>query len=149
METSTLFSHKTGVFALLAAIGSAIANALGGWDTAMQTLLIFMAVDYLTGLMVAGIFHKSNKTETGALNSKAGWQGIVRKFAQLLVVLIAVYVDKLIGINYTRIAAIIFFCANEGLSILENVGLMGVPYPKFLKDALEALREKGDEGQYG
>jgi toxin secretion/phage lysis holin len=140
---------KNGVVAVLAVIGSAIANALGGWDTALQVLLIFMAVDYITGLIVAGVFKKSSKSESGALESRAGLKGLIRKLASLLVVLVGVCLDRLVGGAYARVAAIIFFCANEGISILENVGLMGVPFPKFLKDALEVLRKKGDEGSGG
>ena len=139
---------KRSILTILAAIGSAIANWLGGWDTALQTLLIFMAVDYLTGLIVAGVFKKSGKSETGALESRAGLKGLIRKLASLLIVLVAVCLDRLIGGSYARMAAIIFFCANEGISILENIGLMGVPYPAFLKNALEVLRKKGDEGKY-
>jgi len=138
---------KNWIIVAFAAVGSGIANILGGWDSALLTLLVFMAIDYLTGMIVAGVFKKSKKTENGALESRAGFKGIVRKFSQLLVVLVAVYLDKLVGGSYIRTAAIIFFCANEGISILENVGLMGVPYPKFLKDALEVLRKKSDEGQ--
>ena len=137
---------KNGVLATLALLGSAIANALGGWDAALQTLLIFMAVDYLTGIAVAGIFKKSGKSESGALESRAGLKGLIRKLASLLIVLVGVCLDRLVGGSYVRMAVIIFFCANEGISILENVGLMGVPYPKFLKDALEVMRKKGDEG---
>lgn len=139
---------KNGVLAALAVVGSAIANALGGWDAALQTLLIFMAVDYLTGIIVAGVYKKSGKSETGALESRAGLKGLIRKLASLLIVLVGVCLDRLVGGSYVRMAVIIFFCANEGISILENVGLMGVPYPAFLKNALEVLRKKGDEGKY-
>ena len=137
---------KNGFLAFIAVIGSAIANLLGGWDAALQTLLIFMAVDYLTGIAVAGIFKKSGKSESGALESRAGLKGLIRKLASLLIVLVGVCLDRLVGGSYVRMAVIIFFCANEGISILENLGLMGVPYPKFLKDALEVMRKKGDEG---
>lgn len=138
---------KNGVLAILAVIGSGVANALGGWDAALQTLLIFMAADYLTGLIVAGVFKKSGKSESGALESRAGLKGLIRKLALLLIVLVSVCLDRLVGGNYVRIATIIFFCANEGISILENIGLMGVPYPTFLKNALEVMRKKGDEGK--
>ena len=60
-------------------IGSAIASVFGGWDAGTVTLLIFMAIDYVSGLVVAGVFHKSNKTDTGSLESKAGWKGLCRK----------------------------------------------------------------------
>ena len=65
-------------------IGGAIAGLFGGWDTALQTLVIFMAVDYITGLIVAGVFHTSPKTKTGTLESRAGWKGLCRKGVSLL-----------------------------------------------------------------
>lgn len=70
-------------------IGSSMAAAFGGWDAAMITLIIFMAVDYLTGLIVAGVFHNSPKSEGGTLESKAGWKGLCRKGMTVLIVLIA------------------------------------------------------------
>ena len=74
---------------LIGLMGSGFAALFGGWDTALVTLIIFMAVDYVTGLIVAGVFHNSSKTETGALESVAGWQGLCRKGVTLLVVLVA------------------------------------------------------------
>lgn len=124
------------------AIGAGIASLFGGWDHAVVTLLIFMAIDYVTGLVVAGIFHRSPKTENGALESKAGLKGLFRKGGILLVVLIAVRLDLLIGTNFVRDAVVIAFVVNEVLSIIENLGLMGVPIPKPLIDAIELLRKK-------
>ena len=70
----------------IGAIGGVIAGLFGGWDAAMQTLVIFMAVDYITGLIVAGVFHASPKTKTGTLESRAGWKGLIRKGETLLIV---------------------------------------------------------------
>ena len=78
-------------------IGGVIASLFGGWDTALQTLVIFMAIDYITGLVVAGVFHASPKTKTGALESKAGWKGLIRKGETLLIVLVACQLDAVIG----------------------------------------------------
>lgn len=128
----------------IGAVGSAIAAALGGWDTALQTLLIFMGVDYLSGLVLAGVFHKSNKSESGSLESLAGWKGLARKCGTLLLVLIAHMLDLLTGTEFIRDAVILFFVSNEALSIIENAGLMGVPIPKVLSDAIEVLNRKGD-----
>lgn len=131
----------------LAAAGSLLANALGGWDAALQTLLWLMAADYLTGMVVAGVFRRSGKSESGALDSRAGFKGLCRKGAMLLLVLIAVRLDALAGGGqYARTAVVLFFAGNEGLSILENLGLMGVPYPAFLRQALAVLLEKGGKG---
>lgn len=131
----------------LSALVSLIAGALGGWDTALQVLIGCMVVDYITGLIVAGVFKKSGKSESGALESRAGFKGLCRKGAVLGVVYISVLLDKAFGVDYVRTAVCFFFVANEALSILENLGLMGVPYPAFLKSMLQALKEKGDGGK--
>lgn len=134
-----IFSSFVGV------IGSTIASLLGGWDMALQTLIIFMTIDYVTGLMVAGIFNKSTKTKHGALESVAGWKGLCRKGVALLIVLIACRLDLLTGANLIRDAVVIAYCTNEAISIIENAGLMGVPIPTRLTKAIEALKSKEDD----
>jgi len=114
---------------------------------ALQTLIIFMAIDYTTGLIVAGVFHNSNKTETGALQSKAGWKGLCRKGMTLLIVLVAAQLDKMTGTNIIRNAVIIGYAANESISIIENAGLMGLPIPKVLVDAIDVLKRKGESDE--
>ena len=126
-------------------LGSIIASLLGGWDMALQTLIIFMTIDYVTGLMVAGIFNKSTKTKHGALESVAGWKGLCRKGVALLIVLIACRLDLLTGANLIRDAVVIAYCTNEAISIIENAGLMGVPIPTRLRKAIEALKSKEDD----
>ena len=126
-------------------LGSIIASLLGGWDMALQTLIIFMTIDYITGLMVAGIFNKSTKTKHGALESVAGWKGLCRKGVALLIVLIACRLDLLTGANLIRDAVVIGYCTNEAISIIENAGLMGVPIPTRLTKAIEALKSKEDD----
>ena len=138
---------KNTVLFIVSAIGSFIAEHLGGFDTLMKALLMFMLVDYLTGLAVAFVFHKSTKTKNGGASSLVGFKGIVKKFCMLLLVGLAVELDRIIGVDYTRSLAIMFFIGNEGISVLENMGLMGVPYPEFLHKALEAMKEKGDKGE--
>lgn len=140
---------KNGVLAALAAVGSWIANSLGGWDASMQVLVALMVADYLTGVLVAAVWHKSSKSSSGTLNSVAGFKGILKKCAFLLLVWIGVLLDDATGENYIRMAVILFFIGNEGISLLENLGLMGVPFPAFLKRALEALRDQGDKGNEG
>ena len=137
---------KNTILAVLAAAGSFIAKQLGGWDAGMRVLVALMVADYLTGLVVAGIFHKSNNSESGALDSKAGFKGILKKCVILLLIWIAVMLDAALNTDYLRLMVILFYIGNEGISLLENIGLMGVPYPAFLKKALQALREKGDKG---
>lgn len=135
---------RESICAAIGIVGGWIASMLGGWDSALATLLIFMAVDYVTGLIVAGVFHKSQKSESGALESRAGWKGLCRKGATLLVVLVAYRLDIVIGSDYIRNAVIIAFIANETISIVENAGLMGVPIPAVITRAIEVLKEKGD-----
>lgn len=137
---------KNSVLMAVAAAGSFAANALGGWDAAMQVLVALMVADYLTGVLVAAIWRRSNKSETGALDSKAGFKGICKKCVILLLVWLGALLDGAIGAEYVRMAVVLFFVGNEGLSLLENVGLMGVPYPAFLQRALESLRDRGDKG---
>lgn len=137
---------KQSICTFLGVIGSAIASAFGGWTGAMTTLIIFMAVDYLSGLIVAGVFHRSAKTDSGALNSYVGFKGLCKKGMMLLVVLVAARLDMLLGINYVRDVACIGLIANELISILENAGLMGVPIPKVLSKAIEVLQDKADGG---
>lgn len=123
-------------------IGGAIASLYGGWDTALQTLIICMAVDYITGLIVAGVFHASPKTETGTLESRAGWKGLIRKGETLLIVLVACRLDAVMGSNFVRDAAVIAFVANETISIIENAGLMGLPIPEVIIKAVDILKRK-------
>lgn len=137
---------KNGVLAGLSVIGSFAANALGGWDASLQVLIALMAADYITGVLVAAVWHKSSKSKSGALDSKACFKGLVKKGVILLLVWIGVLLDQAIGSSYVRTAVILFFIGNEGLSLLENLGLMGVPYPAFLQRMLEALHDKGDKG---
>ena len=126
-------------------IGSSVAAFFGGWTSGMTTLLIFMTVDYVSGLLVAGVFKKSNKTSTGKLESRAGWKGLCRKGVTLLIVLVACHLDTVMGSNFIRDATVIAFIANETLSIIENAGLMGVPIPKELTGAIEILKQKSEQ----
>ena len=139
--------RKDGLLAVLSIIGSFIAGLFGGWDTGLETLLLFMAVDYVTGVIVAAFFKKSGKSKSGALDSKAGWLGLMRKVSTLFMVLVAYRLDMLVGTNYIRDLVIIGFCANELLSIIENCGKMNLPLPPVLIKAVETLQSKGDKGE--
>ena len=136
---------KNAICGVLGMIGGAIASAFGGWSAGLTTLLIVMAIGCLSGLVVAGVFHRSPKSEGGALESRAGGKGLVRKGMTLLIVLIGCRLDIMLGIMYIRDALIIAFIINELLSIIENAGLMGVPIPDTLKDAIELLRQKSSK----
>lgn len=133
---------KNIISVVVGCIGSAVSYCFGGFDSAVITLLIFMGIDYISGLVLAGVFHKSTKTENGALESKAGWKGLIRKCMSLLFVVIANLLDKQLGANYIRDAVCIAFMVNEVISIIENAGLMGVPVPAVLTKAIEVLKDK-------
>ena len=140
---------KNGILAVFSVIGSFAANSLGGWDASLQVLIALMVTDYITGVLVAAVWHKSSKSSSGTLNSVAGFKGILKKCMILLLVWIGVLLDQALGSAYARTALVLFFVGNEGISLLENLGLMGVPFPAFLRRALEALRDQGDKGKEG
>ena len=139
---------KETAAAVAAIAGSALSSLFGGWDSAVATLLIFMGLDYLTGLAAAGIFHASPKSETGALNSRAGWKGLCRKGMSLLIVLVGARLDLMLGTAFVRDGIVTAFIVNEVISLMENAALMGVPYPQALKNALDILTRKEEE-QHG
>ena len=136
---------RSAICSAIGVIGSGVAYLFGGFDNAIITLLIFMIIDYITGLIVAGVFHKSTKTESGSLNSKAGWIGLCRKGVTLMIVVIANRLDMQLGCNYIRDAVCIGFMLNELISIIENAGLMGIKLPVVLTKAIEILKQKESE----
>lgn len=136
---------KSGILTGIGVVGGFVASLFGGWDAAIVTLFIFMGIDYVTGLMVAGIFHRSSKSATGALESRAGWKGLCRKGVTLLIVIIAHRLDLMLGTTVIRDAVVIAFVANETISIVENAGLMGVPIPAAITKAIDVLNAKAQE----
>ena len=133
---------------VLVAVGAGVLSWLvGGFDTPVLALVICMGVDYVTGLIVAGVFHTSPKTSGGGLDSRVGWKGLARKFVTLLIVVVANLADLMLELQYIRDAVIAGFCANECISILENAGLMGIRIPKALSTALEKLSQEGEHEQ--
>lgn len=133
---------KETICTLCGVIGSAVCWAFGGWDAAMMALTVCICVDYISGSLVALVFHNSSKTESGAYNSSYGLKGLCRKGMMLLFVLVAVQIDLVMGSDYVRDAVCIGFCTNEVLSIVENLGLAGVPMPQAVVKALEQLQNK-------
>jgi len=140
---------KAKILTCIGIIGSWIASLFGGWDAALVTLVIFMGVDYVTGLIVAGVFKTSKKTETGTLESHAGWKGLCKKGVTLLIVLVACRLDLVMGSSFIRDAVIIAFIANETISIIENAGLMGIPIPAVIMRAIEVLKNKAESEGVG
>lgn len=129
-------------------LGAAIAEALGGWDNAVITLIAFMAIDFVMGLICALVFGKSNKSANGSLSSSACWKGLIKKVCTLLIVVVAQRIDILTGSEYIRNAVVIAFCVSELISICENAGLMGIlpeGVQKILNKAIDVLKNKNDE----
>ena len=133
---------KNGICTAVGVVGGFVASLFGGWDAALTTLLLFMVIDFISGLVVAGVFHNSTKSETGTLQSFAGWKGLSRQCMTLLLVLIAYRLDLAIGVNYIRDTVIIGFIANELISIIENAGLMGLPLPEVTTQANDIMQKK-------
>lgn len=138
---------KLKICTMIGVLGGVISAVFGGWDYALATLVIAMAIDYISGIVVAGIFHTSQKSENGALESRAGWKGLCRKGMILLIVLIAYRMDLVIGVDYVRDTVIIGFIANEVISIIENAGLMGIDLPPALTKAIDILNSRSKEGE--
>lgn len=123
-------------------VGSALCWAFGGWDAGLTAMVICMSADYISGSLVALVFHNSRKSETGSYNSAYGLKGLCKKCLMLLFVIVAVQADRLLGGDFVRDAVCIGFTANEILSIVENLGLAGVPMPQAVVKALEQLQSK-------
>lgn len=139
------FWTRRSVFLLSAGtIATAIIDGLGGWDENLHTLIIMMCVDYVMGFLLAAVWHKSKKTESGALESNAMFKGLIKKGMMLLVILVGYSLQKASGIPYIRDVIIYAFMANELLSIIENAGQMGVPMPQILVRMVEVLQKKAD-----
>ena len=123
-------------------IGSVIASFFGGWDINTGTLVLFMILDYVSGLIVADVFKNSSKTSTGALESRAGWKGLCRKCMTLIFVAVSYRLDLVLNVDYIRNTVVIAFIANETISLVENAGLMGVPLPAVITKAIDILQKK-------
>lgn len=129
---------KTIINNVISILATYFIYLVGGIDVAFISLLVIMALDYITGVLSA-IYNKK-------LNSKIGYKGILKKASYLLVIALGVILDKLLGqTGSVRTLIIYFFVANDGISILENVGEMNIPLPKKLKELLDQLKKDGDE----
>ena len=116
------------------------------WDSLIVTLVIFMAIDFATGLIMASVFKISKHGKDG-LESKVCWKGLSKKGVALLICLMSAHFDQLLGTNFVHKAVAIGFIVNESISIIENAGLMGVPVPAQLKDAIAILKHKAKENK--
>lgn len=120
----------------IGAVGGFLATALGGWDKWLMALLVFAIVDYITGL-IKGAYTKQ-------LSSEIGWKGIIKKIYIFLLIAIAHIMQSTFGNALPlRDMTIMFFIANEGLSLVENIAVF-IPIPEKIKDTLLQLREKNN-----
>ena len=130
---------KETICAILGVITTALVYLLGGFDIALQCLLIAIALDYISGII------KAFTTKT--LSSRIGFSGIVKKLGILLLVMVGVLIDRVSGdTGAIRTLVIYYFVANEGLSIVENLGQAGLPIPSSLKSALKVIRKESNDG---
>lgn len=136
---------KTAATITAGIVGGGIVSALGGWDTRLQALITVMAVDFIAGFMVATVFQRSTKTESGAATSMACWKGLCKKSMTLFLVLIAYQLDILAGTSIVRNAVVIGYIVNEVLSIIENAGLMGINIHPAMRKGIDVLRNDNDE----
>jgi toxin secretion/phage lysis holin len=136
------------VLKALAIAGGAAMGLLGGWTPLLTTLAVFMVLDYITGLAVA-FKGKSTKSCDGLPSSKAGFEGLMRKGGIVAVVFMGAMLDRALGtqqsVFVTSTAA--YFVANEGLSILENVGMLGVKVPGAIRKGLEMIDKSDDNNE--
>ncbi len=129
---------KDIICSILAGIGTGLVYLWGGFDVAMQCLLIAIALDYVSGIIKAFVLKQ--------LSSAVGFRGILKKVGILVVVALAVLIDRVTGESGAiRTLVIYYFVANEGLSIIENAGKAGLPIPHSIKEALQALKRQGDK----
>ncbi len=136
--------NKHYLLTLIGSIGSVFSFLFGGFDKLLIALIVFMVIDFLSGLILAIVFKNSNKTRNGRLSSEAGIKGLAKKIFILFIVAVGAQLDLVLGVSFVRDGVVIAFISMEGLSILENVTLAGVPVPKLIKNALEVLNKKDD-----
>lgn len=136
MKYKEILSGAAGI------VGAVASKLFGEWNGALTTLMIFMAADYLSGILLAAVFKKSPKSKTGALESRAGFKGLVRKGIILIMVLLAFRLDMITGQSFIADGVIIAFITNEAISITENAALIGVPLPKVLTNAIDILKKE-------
>lgn len=122
---------------------SAIVNILfGSFTDELKTLLLLIVLDLICGLVTAGVFKNSTKTSSGGLNSSVMTKGVFKKIGILVLVVVSHYIDITLKISYVMYATEIALIVEEVLSIIENIGLMGVPIPSVISNAIDLLNKK-------
>ena len=133
---------KVKFCSIVGVIGSSVMAFVDKGGAALETLLIFMIIDYITGISVAVFWRRSGKTKRGLLKSEAGWRGLCKKGMILGFVLIGNRLDILLDTNYVMNTICIGYAMNELISIMENAGLMGIPLPAVVQGIIEVLSDE-------
>lgn len=136
---------KHTVLTIIGSIGSFASYLFGGFDKLLIALVIFMIIDFLSGLILAIVFKNSSKTKNGRVSSEAGIRGLAKKIFILFLVTVATQLDLVLGTSIVRDGVVIAFISMEGISILENATLAGLPVPRIIKNALEVLSKVEDK----
>jgi toxin secretion/phage lysis holin len=138
---------SAAITAILSAIGGGLISYLGGWDSELEFLLVFIVLDILTGTLSSLLFGKSKHTKSGRFASRAFYRGLATKVCILCIVVVSVGLDRILGIDYVRDTVVLFFIFNEAMSILENAECMGLPIPLKLRKMLDVFWEEmvGDD----
>ena len=132
MNTKQIFQY------VVAVAGSLITYLFGGWTALIQILVAFVVIDYVTGVLAAGV--------NGKIDSSVGMRGVAKKVFIFVFVACGHLVDGAMGTaDIVRDAAIYFYIANELISILENAGEIGLPVPDILKNSIDRLKGKGED----
>lgn len=142
MAVRLIMEVLTAISLAVSTVCGFIAGALGGFDSLLQSLILVMGMDIITGVWVSVHYKRSCKTQSGKFSSKALRHGIGNKILILLVVAISVIIDQIAGLDLLRNVTVMFYIIEEAVSILENVALMGVPLPRKLIQVLDILDEE-------
>jgi toxin secretion/phage lysis holin len=135
---------KTMVMTTCGVLGSTVSYLFGSWTASMTTLCIFMALDFITGIVNAAVFKASPKSESGTLCSHAAFEGLIKKCMILVFVLVGARLDLIFGLKVIRDGVCSAFIVSELISLTENAGLMGLPLPDVVKRAIELLKDRED-----
>lgn len=138
---------KYDVLGVLGVLGSWGLKMLGGWTIPLEVFFYLTTIDYLTGLIVAGVFHNSPKTESGRILSSEIFKGLLKKFVYLLIIVAGKKLDILLGLDYIYNGVIFALISGDLVSFAENIGLMGIKLPKPLSNALELLNNKTERNE--
>ncbi|NLJ63979.1 MAG: phage holin family protein [Christensenellaceae bacterium] len=131
----------------LASVAVWLSSLLGGWDMPIKAMFLLMGLDIFTGI-ICSFFGKSGATESGKFSSRELYLGLSRKLIMVLLIICAYTLDSMLNLNgVSRSAVIGFYCVSEALSIVENAAILGVPFPKAVKNMLESKREECEKEQ--